>query len=82
MVISLPLGSLRFSSEKGRIVIRITNIVNKFEFPNFVQKFLINNFCPGDRGKRRRMDFFNRCETIGYGVLPRVGSGHRICLCP
>ena len=41
MVVSLPLGSLRFSSEKGRIVIRITNIVNKFEFPNFVQKFLI-----------------------------------------
>ena len=74
MVVSLPLGSLRFSSEKGRIVIRITNILNKFEFPNFVQKFLINNFCPGDRfersGKRRRMDFFNRCETIGYGVLP------------
>ncbi|WP_418661776.1 hypothetical protein, partial [Alistipes putredinis] len=34
----------------------------------------VNNFCPGDRfersGKRRRMDFFNRCETIGYGVLP------------
>ena len=72
-------------SGKSRIVIRITNIVNKFGFPNFVQKFLINNFCPGDRfersGKRRRMDFFNRCETIGYGVLPWVGSVHRICLC-
>ena len=72
-------------SGKSRIVIRITNIVNKFGFPNFVQKFLINNFCPDYRfersGKRRRMDFFNRCETICYGVLPRVGSVYRICLC-